>query len=179
MNTNKPEVTVTPDDGRGFNKIEVLRDADTLPCTVQGCDASANETWVAAYYAAERIAALEAECDQLREQNAALEAHVERQSDLINRFVAAMTSYEMDVESDSPPPRDHRAMMSDAKSALKDQPATSLSRIRAEAKAEALEDFRSEFELHCEVPDFILGCLEEYADEYRKKITGDLTNEIL
>ena len=51
-----------------------------------------------------------------REQ--ALEADVEILSELLRRMVAAMHAYEMDVDWDQPPPRDHRAMMADAYSAI-------------------------------------------------------------
>jgi len=51
-----------------------------------------------------------------REQ--ALVADVEILSELLRRMVAAMHAYEMDVDWDQPPPRDHRAMMADAYSAI-------------------------------------------------------------
>lgn len=65
---------------------------------------------------------------KLEQERDALAAHVERQSELLRRLVSAMRNYEMDADPDYPPPRDHRAMMSDAEAALKAVPVTSLAR---------------------------------------------------
>ena len=79
--------------------------------------------------------------DELVKENAALAAHVERQSELLRRLVSAMRNYEMDADPDYPPPRDHRAMMSDAEAALWAAPETSLARRDAQIKANELERF--------------------------------------
>lgn len=95
---------------------ELDRDADLVLCE-----------------AAQRLVKLETERD-------ALAAHVERQSELLRRLVSAMRNYEMDADPDYPPPRDHRAMMSDAEAALWAAPETSLARRDALKQAEALEE---------------------------------------
>lgn len=77
----------------------------------------------------------------LEHERDALAAHVERQSELLSRLVSAMRNYEMDADPDYPPPRDHRAMMSDAEAALKAVPETSLARRDAQIKANELERF--------------------------------------
>jgi hypothetical protein len=59
-------------------------------------------------------------------------------SELLRRMVAAMHAYEMDVDWDHPPPRDHRAMMADAYSATEATSTTSLARMRDE-RAQAIQ----------------------------------------
>jgi len=103
----------------------------------------------------ERIVELEAERDKLREQNEMLAANL---SDI--KVAVVHASYHPGLE---------KITEFITQEMMDGDGSDCLARIRAEAKAEALEDFRSEFELHCEVPDFILGCLEEYADEYRQQ----------
>lgn len=70
--------------------------------------------------------------ERILEAAEALAAHVERQAELLARLVAAMRAYEMDVDSDLPPPRDHRVMMSDAEAVLEAKPAVSLAAHDAE-----------------------------------------------
>lgn len=66
-----------------------------------------------------------------------LAAHVERLTELVRRFSKAMRAYEMDVDSDFPPPRDHRVMMSDAEAVLEAKPEVSLARLKAQCWKEA------------------------------------------
>ncbi|WP_249976116.1 hypothetical protein [Vreelandella olivaria] len=77
---------------------------------------------------------------ELVEERDALAAHVERQSELLRRLVSAMRNYEMDADPDYPPPRDHRAMMSDAEAALGAAPETSLDRRDFMTKADAFTE---------------------------------------
>jgi hypothetical protein len=70
----------------------------------------------------------------------ALAAHVERQSELLRRLVAAMHAYEMDVDWDQPPPLDHRAMMADTYLAIEATPTISLARLKAQWQAEFLDE---------------------------------------
>lgn len=95
---------------------ELDRDADLVLCE-----------------AAQRLVKLETERD-------ALAAHAERQSELLRRLVSAMRNYEMDADPDYPPPRDHRAMMSDAEAALGAAPETSLDRRDFMTKADAFSE---------------------------------------
>ena len=102
--------------------------------------------------------------EALRERDA-MAAHVERQSELLRRLVSAMRNYEMDADPDYPPPRDHRAMMSDAEAALKAVPETSLARLIAESRIEGALAVRhltqgddwEDTELRAVIDDYVAG----------------------
>jgi hypothetical protein len=102
-----------------------------------------------------------------REQ--ALVADVEMLSELLRRMVAAMHAYEMDVDWDHPPPRDHRAMMADAYSAIEDAPATSLARLKAQWQREALERLRTRY---CNENGSLFAIVDDEIEQLRRQAEG-------
>lgn len=118
-------------------------------------DDTEQDLWEAWQHQQEHIAELEAERDQLREQNAALAAHVER----CNKIIDSWGDCEISCDDAALRVADWRG----------DEPATSLARIRAEAKVDALEDVASKMELGSKIRKY----LYEEAAQYRKQAEGE------